>query len=246
MKRLVTILVTTAIGSAALAATGSISASADDQAAADAAIAAFNERVTDAGGESSGPPDTTPIDPEQYAEENPGSECFGDFSTGLDPGGHVEGETARADSDHFSLPGDDGSDEIDAGVILVSDDHSDTLRDFVDLLASEELATCLEEAFGALLDAEAAAAEEGSDTALAGYSGTIEVDVESDIGVGDASAHVRILTEITYDEAAYTSNLDVYAAVSGRSLAAITVGTVEEPATDFDPVAELDALLDAM
>lgn len=246
MKRFVPILVAAAIGGASLGAAGAVTASADDQAAADAAIAAFNERMTAAGGESSGPPDTTPVDPEEYAEENPGSECFGAFATGLDPGGHVEGETARADSDHFSLPGDDGTDEIDAGVITVDDDHADTIRDFIDLLGSEELATCLEEEFGALLDAEAAAAEESSDTALAGFSGTIEVDVESDIGIGDASAHVRLTSAISSDAMSYTSNLDLYAAVSGRSLAAITVGTTEGPATDFDPVAELEALVDAL
>jgi hypothetical protein len=246
MKRLVPILVATSLGAAALACAGPVSASADDQATADAAIAGFNERLTEAGGESSGPPDTTPIDPEEYAAENPGSECFGEFATGLDPGGQVEGETARADGDHFSLPGDDGTDEVDASVVVVDEDHADIVRDFVDEIGSEDVATCLEEAFGALLESEAASAEEGSDETLPEYSGTIEVDAESDIGVGDASAHVRIGTEITYGDESYTSNVDLYVAVSGRSLAGVTVVTVAEPATDFDPVAELEALVDSL
>ena len=246
MNRLLSIVTAAVIGGAGLAASGSVSASAEDQAAADAAIAGFNERLTEAGGESSGPPDTTPIDPEEYVEENPGSECFGEFATGLDPGGHVEGETARADSDHFSLPGDEGTDEIDAGVVVVDEEHEDAIREFVEKLGTEELATCLEEAFAAMIEAEAAAAEEASETTLADDFGSIEVEAESDIGVGDASAHVRIGTVFTYDDVTYESNLDVYAAVSGRSLAAITVATEEEPATDFDPVAELEALLEAL
>jgi hypothetical protein len=246
MKRLVPILVATSLGAAALAASGPVSASADDQATADAAIAGFNERLTEAGGESSGPPDTTPIDAEEYSEENPGSECFGEFATGLDPGGHVEGETARADGDHFSLPGDEGSDEIDASVVVVDEDHADIVRDFVDEVGSEDVASCLEEAFGALLEAEAASAEDGSDATLPEYSGTIEVDAESDIGVGDASAHIRIGTAVAYDDVTYTSNVDLYAAVSGRSLAGVTVVTEEEPATEFDPVAELEALVDSL
>src|SRR5688572_23784587 len=137
MKRLVPLVTVALIGGAGLAASGAVSASAEDQANAQAAIAGFNERLTEAGGESSGPPDTTPVDPEEFAAENPGSECFGPFAMGLDPGGHVEGETARADSDHFSLPGDEGTDEIDAGVVVVDEDHEETLHEFVETLGSE-------------------------------------------------------------------------------------------------------------
>jgi hypothetical protein len=246
MKRVLPILAAAVIGGAGFAASGSASASPEDQETANAAITAFNEQMTEAGGESSGPPDTTPIDPEEYAAENPGSECFGEFATGLDPGGHVEGETARADSDHFSLPGDGGTDEIDAGVVIVDEDHADTVRDFVELLGSEELATCLEVAFSALMETEAAAVEEASGSTMAGDIGSIEVETESDIGVGDASAHVRLASVFTFDEVTYTANLDLYAAVSDRSLAAITFGTDEEPATDFDPVAALEDLLESL
>ena len=246
MKRVLPILVVAVIGGAGVAASGPASASSDDQETAAAAIAAFNDRMTEAGGESSGPPDTTPVDPEEFAAENPGSECLGEFATGLDPGGHVEGETARADSDHFSLPGDEGTDEIEAAVIVVDEDHADAIRGFIDELGSEDLATCLEDAFGAMLEAQAAAAEEASGTTLADDVGPIEVETESDLGVGDASAHIRLTSTYTYDEVAYTSNYDVYAAVSDRSIASITVSTEEEPATDFDPVAALEELVDAL
>jgi hypothetical protein len=246
MKRVLLILAAAVIAGAGFAAAGSVSASPEDQETASAAITAFNEQMTEAGGESSGPPDTTPIDPEEYAEENPGSECFGEFAIGLDPGGHVEGETARADSDHFSLPGDAGTDEIDAGVVIVDEDHAETVRDFVELLGSEELASCLEDAFNALMETEAAAVEEASGTTMAGTTGSIEVEAEPDIGVGDASAHVRLTSVFTYDEVTYTSILDLYAAVSDRSFAAITVGIEAEPATDFDAVAALEELVESL
>jgi hypothetical protein len=246
MTRLLPILAAATIGGAGLGASVSASADPQDQETASAAIAAFNEQMTEAGGESSGPPDTTPIDPEEFAEENPGSECFGEFATALDPGGHVEGETARADSDHFSLSGDEGTDEIDAAVVVVDEDHADTVRDFVEQLGSDELESCLQDAFNALLETEVAAAEEASGTTLADDIGTIEVEAEPDIGVGDASAHVRLTSVLTYDEVTYTSSLDLYAAASDRSFAAITVQAVDESATDFDPVAALEALIDAL
>jgi hypothetical protein len=243
MKRLLPTIAATAVACAALAAAGSASASAEDQSTADDAIAAFNERMTEAGGESSGPPDTTPVDPEEFAGENPGSECFGEFSTVLEAGGRVEGETARANADHFSFYGDAGSDEIDAGVVIVDDDHAELVEDFVDALGSDELASCLQDAFDAMIEESAAAVEESSGSAPEDL-GAIEVETESDLGVGDASAHVRLSSAITYDGSTYVSNLDLYAAVTGRSLAAITVSTDEEPATDFDAIAELEALID--
>ena len=246
MKRLLPTITAAALSCAALATSGAASASADDQSTADEAIARFNERMTEAGGQSSGPPDSTPVDPEEHAAENPGSECFGAFATALDAGGSIDGQTARANADHFTFSGDTGSDDVDAGVVIVDEDHADVLEEFIDLLGSDDLSSCLSEAFNAMLQAEAEAAEEMSGTALPEELGTIEIASDSRLGVGDASAHVRFSSEITYDGTTFVTTLDLYAAVTGRSLAAITVASDEEPASDFDALAELEALVDSL
>jgi hypothetical protein len=240
-------IVAAAVTVAALAASGAgASASSDDQPPAAAAIAAFNEQMTEAGAASSGPPDTTPIDPDEYAAENPASECFGAFATALDAGGRVSGETARAHSDYFSLPGDTGADDVNASVLTVDDDSADLLRDFVEELGSGDVTACIEEAFAALIEAETAAAEEASGTTLADDLGTVTAESESDLGIGDVSAHLEIVTSLTYDGITYVSNLHLYAAAAGRSLAAITVRQSEEPATDFDAIAALEQLVDSL
>lgn len=243
MNRLVSILAVAFVGGALVASPAS--ASPDDQAAADEAIAAFNERMAAAGGESSGPPDTTPIDPEEYAAENPGTECFGEFATGLDPGGQVEGQTARADADHFSVPVDSGTAEVDAGILTVDDDHADTVREFVEQLGADEFAECMETAFGGALADATADAEEAGVTAPEEIA-TITVETEPDLGIGDASAHVTIGIESSFGDSTFVLNLDLYAAAAGRSLVSITVETSGESANDFDGVAELEALVDSL
>ena len=249
MNRLLPIAAAGLIGAAGLATPHAASASADDQAAADSAIAAFNERMLDAGGESNGPPDTTPVDPEEYAAENPGSECFGEFLYGLDPSGRLEGETARAFSDNFSFPAPEdsavaGSDEVSAGVITVDEAHRDGLVDLVEMLGSEDVATCVEEAFTALMVA--ASSEAPAASGAPEETGTVDMTGETDLGVGDASAQARIAVTTTFDGTTYEYNIDVYAAVVDRSVVYFNITTAEAPVSDLDGAAELEALADSL
>jgi hypothetical protein len=247
MKRLPTIAAAALLAGAGLATAHTATASADDQAAADAAIAAFNERMLGAGGVSDGPQDTEEIDPEEYEAENPGSECFGEFATGLDAGGRLEGETGRAFSDYFSFaaPEDSdqsGSDQVSAGIITVDEEHRGAIHDFVEVVGSGDVAACIEEAFTAMLVEEAAAAG----TAAPEDPGSVEADAESDLGIGDASARIGITLSYNFEDVPYVFTIQAWVAAVDRTLVQISLSSDEEQVSDIDPVAELEALVDSI
>ena len=115
MKRVALLLAAGALG--AVASVGVGHAAADDQAKVDAAIAVFEQRVTDAGFVDTGPSDTSDTSvTSDTAEAATGSSdvlaeepqsfdaCFGALAPLLDnTNGDVEGQTARAVSDNYTF-----------------------------------------------------------------------------------------------------------------------------------------------
>lgn len=253
MKRSVALLAgaTLALGTG-LTATH-VSANADDQSAADAATAAFNDRMTEAGGVSSGPTDITEVPPEDLEEDDIGMECFNAAALGLDAGGRMEGETARSFSDDFTFASDEpestdpaemyvaDEDTVSAAVITVDGDHGADIEELVDQLGSGESAQCLEDAFMA-----DATASEGTDVAPSVPEYIVEITAESDLGVGDASALLTLRIASEAEDFSYEYTTAIYVARVDRTMAFVTIDTGAESVSDVDGQAELEALVDAL
>jgi len=242
----------------AVAAAGGGAASAgadDDQAAADAAIAAFNEDMLGLGARSNGPQDTTEVSPEEIAAESPEFECLGDFGTGLDARGRLEGETARAFSDEFTLPAANevpstdpayypGGENVSAAIITLGEDHQDTLDQLIGSAGSDEVAQCIEDAFQAFADAESASA--GTTGGSVPPSFEIDVTVNPDLGIGDASAQFTLGLTTTFQDVVYGYSASVYVARADRSLAILNVNSESEDTSIIDPIEVLDALVESL
>jgi len=250
---------------AAIAAASGVSVAqaspADDQATADAAIAAFNERLTEAGGISSPAPDITPIDPaeiDEYATADPTLVCFGDVGTALDPGGRFEGETARAFSDDFTLTAPDApvttdpielamadNDHVNAAVITVGDAQVGTLDELIEFVGSDAFTTCFNDFYAAA----SAGVPQASDAATADAPPmpAFEITADSDIGVGDSSVRLNFSVTSTVGEEVYVVNSSAAMARTGRTLVfANLVSSTEEPVSDVDLEAELTAIVDSL
>lgn len=229
----------------------------DDQAAADTAIASFNERMTEAGGVSDGPPDMSATADTEIVEDDPFAECFGDIAA-LEPAGQLDGETARAFSDNFTFPpaGEtldtdalsmaiSGNDTVNAAVITVDADHAGTIDELVRAFGSDEAETCLEGLFDEFAeDTDDGGASDNSSDDVTGFG--IDVAAEPDLGIGDASASLQLMLSGNIDEEAYESNTAVYVARVDRSLVFLTINTDAEPTTDIDGLAELALIADSL
>src|SRR5262245_28175560 len=138
-----------ALGAAAPLAIGAIggmsaTVDVDDQAAADAAVAVFNERLGDAGWTSHGPlaQSTAP----EGGDESLFGPCLGGFEQYLDyTDRHFDGETAQAMSDDFELASDDPDLSGNAGAVVLtaSDAGVGVLDSFVARLGAEQTVACV-------------------------------------------------------------------------------------------------------
>jgi hypothetical protein len=229
---------------AALGMWAPMSADPDDQAAADQAVAVFNERLTDAGWTSTGPPEEFES---SLADESEFGDCFNGFDIYLENTElRVDDETARAYADEFTLlDAETGSTSpvaaspfTSALVITVDESAVETLDSFVAQLGAADTIECLAE--------QPAYVETGED----------EMSIESvfsneaDLGVGDASAQLEGSvsmhsedSDFPYD---YSYAFGFAAARTGRSLVVVFYGTPGTDETDFDAVAELEAMADSL
>ena len=235
---------------------GAASAGADDdQVTADEAIATFNEDMLGLGAVSNGPQDTTEATPEEIAAESPGLECLGDFGTGLDASGRLEGETARAFSDDFTLPAADevpstdpayypGGENISAGIITLGEEHQDTLDQIIGSAGSDEVAQCVEDAFQAFADAESANADTTGGSVPPSFE--IDVTVNPDLGIGDASAQFTLGVTTTFQDVVYGYSASVYVARVDRSVAILNVNSESEDTSIIDPIEVLGALVESV
>lgn len=75
----------------------------------------------------------------------------------------------------------------------------------------------------------------------------MEIAAESDIGVGDTSARLRLTISSTFGDEVYVSNSFSAMARAGRSLVVVTLNSLTaEPLADVDVDADLSALVDAL
>jgi hypothetical protein len=198
----------------------------DDQVEAEGAISVFNDRLTEAGWVSSGPPERA-----EPREDDPFSDCLSfAYVVFANTAQHLEGETARAVSDEFRS-GDLDPDSTDpvpdygyiaAGAFTVTRSSVEVLDDIITRLGATESATCLTEPGNAQ-----------GDTAT----------TTNDIGVGDSSARLDVSYSVG-DLDQVTESL--LAARVDRSLVTMVVFTGGEFELDLDPVAELNAIVEAV
>ncbi len=250
MRRLLTALAVVLVASSGFSA-NALATAADDQAIADAAIAAFTDRVTAAGWVSEGP---TELDAETTDDEL-FEECEQEYlALQAVFSGEFEGETAQTYSDEFvfvpedSVPATteefvfsiDDEEFVAAFVVSVDDDHRDELVMLVDQIGSPELVECAEQSF-----AEDMATEASTATSELPIEYTIEND--ADLGVGDTSASLRIGIDsemvggepFQFDTTMYFAQVDrtLVGVLSGRS------GSID-PVSGLDPLAELATLVE--
>lgn len=241
-----------------LASTRAAATASDDQAAADAAITAFNERMTGAGGVSDGAPDMEPTEPDDDAEEPPASECLDGLDEALEPTSRFEGETARAFSDNFTFASADApvstdpmefefgeSDGVTAGVITVDAAHQGFLDELIATIGSEEVAACLQEEFLAA-DSVAQSGAAGSVPPSDIPTADVTVTAEPDLGLGDASARLDIEIVSTVGDDTFGFSTSIFVARSDRTLVFFALDVADEQVSDLEGREELGTLLESL
>ena len=232
-------------------------ASSDDQARADAGIAAFGAAATDAGYTDSGVSndDEDPLDLSADTEtvdsagEPAGADaCIPDLSSLVDADGSLIGESARSSSNTFDFADPNAtvstdpfafgdSTSISAVVFVVDEANQDGLGTLVDVFGSPDIASCLTEAAMQVSDT-------SSDTAFA--PGDFVITNESELGLGDQSASLTSAIHFEFDGVSTDFNSQVAIARVDRALA-ITFSdwsTGTEP--DFSAEDALAAIVDAL
>ncbi len=186
-------------------------ANSDDQARADAGIAAFGEAVTAAGyvdsGESNDDSDPLGLAVDQGATTDPTSAdaqaaaCAGDVYTVVNSDGSFVGQTARAISNTFNYVDSNApaatdlfsfgdNDSLYAAVYVVDEAHRDGLATVIDAFGSQETIDCLNEVLQAELSSVDSSGDTGSEFLLAN---------EDDLGIGDQSAEVTTSISFAYE-----------------------------------------------
>lgn len=244
---------------------GSARATASDQAALDAAIESFNERMTAAGWVSQGPGDGVlgsgdGEDDESSESDEAMAACFGglpDLIQGLEDDEELPGEIARSESDEFafmlatdtpetteslfSIP-----DEEEAAAFALSVDGANAalLAQFLDVLGAKETSECVTNA----LEAEMAPDPESTDSMDIPMEFEVDASTRGDLGVGEHSAEMTFGFSIDFLGIPFIADGRLMFASTGNHLVGVMhfVTGAAEPASGFDPLAELEALVDAI
>ncbi len=215
------------------AAFGVIPATVDpvDQAAADAAVGVFNDRLAEAGWTSVGPfTQSVPSEEEEDGTEFGG--CLNGFERYLDYTDlHFDGETARAFSDNFEIESGGEPPAGDYGyagaVVLTADDTAVGLLDtFVAQLGDPDTVACMMEqpTFDEVTD--------------------VRITNAADLGVGDASSRLDFALSLSVEDAKFATEATFAAARVDRSLVVVVTGGTGSAAAELDPIAELAAMVD--
>ena len=267
MKRSHSLLAAGALG--AVASVGVGHAAGDDQATADAAIAVFEQRVTDAGFVDTGPPETsdtavaTTGSSDVLAEEPQSfDDCFGELAAVLDnANGDVEGQTARAMSDNYTFTAarrrrppacstwDRRRTRSRPGWSRSTTPTRKLLDQFVSELSSPD-----DRRLHRGPDRRESAITMPTIPELTGVSlpdlssmiPQIDVHATPDLGIGDASGRLDLDISSNVFGIPVDFDLSLLLARTGNSLAYIAYSTGAEPVSDLDPHAELQAVVDAL
>lgn len=252
-----------AIG-AALTVGTMVPAAVADQAAADAAIDAFSQRMVEAGfvaGPDDDEPDDTVTDDDDDASDDPFDDCLGDAGIEVpdDPDAPFPGTIAEAESPEFEFAVDDEPESTEmfdltpaipesiAAMISTVDDSSvEQMAQLIDWMGSKAAADCYEQSLlGEMLSTEPddGEADDGDDD-FEMPPPEIELSNSGDVGVGDRSARIDMSFSMTF-MVQIEMDITMLFAQSGRSMVMLMHATGADGATSgVDPVAELQALVD--
>ena len=231
-------------------------ASSDDQARADAGIAAFGTAATDAGYVDSGVAndDADPLDLSTDTEtvdsagQPAGADaCVPDFSSLVEDDGTLIGESGRASSNTFDFADPDAtvstdlfafadSTSIAAFVFVVDEAHQDGLGTIVDVFASPDTATCLTQALQAQ--------DTTSDTTFS--PGDFAIANEGDLGLGDQSASMTSTIHFEFDGSSTDYHSTIAIARVDRALAMTFSDWSGDTEPDFSAEDALAAVVDAL
>jgi hypothetical protein len=234
-------------------------AASGDEERLDAAMEAFNERMTAAGWESRGPVDDEDDDDEDDDAEAEGAgdealeKCFGEMPAifeGLDAD-EFPGQTASSESEEFVWPSpSDATDtteefsfdltEETAGAFAatVDDANVSTVTEFIEVFGAKETGDCIREG----LEAEMAAESEDGEIPV---EFDVNVSNEGDLGIGEHSAALSFEVSTVF-MVPINVHADVIFAQVGNDIAGVTYTATGDPQTDFDPRAELQLIVDLL
>jgi len=232
-----------------------------DQARLDAAIEAFEQRMTDAGwvGEPAEEGDDAAEGEDDSAlGDDELNACLGELAVIFENVDSEEfpGQTGMRESLEFTyLPEgavpetteefsfDLEAEETAAAIaVSVEDSGVELLDSFVDKIGAKETGDCMREA----MEAEMAADATDEEMPVGDFS--FEVENEADLGVGDRSARLTfdLAVELMGIELAF--DVDMYLVRVGHDLVIVIHGTFGEVETmsGFDPLAELQTIVDSL
>jgi hypothetical protein len=236
-----------------------VGASADDQARLDAAIAGFEQRMTNAGWTSQAPADdddgaSIDLDIDEMSEEDAAfAECFGELGVPVE--GDLEelpGETARSESDDYAFVETSEASEttelfsfdfdgetISAFAVSVDESELATVERFVEVFGAKETADCLQSAFDSLMAGEI----EGADVPV---DFDVEVTTASDLGIGDQNARFEL--SLSGEVMGFSVDTVTQLVMSrvGSDLVAVAYVALGEAVSGIDPVEELQLLVDEL
>jgi hypothetical protein len=237
------------------------STSTADQARLDAAIDAFEQRMTDAGwmGEPAeeGEDDAEGEDDSAMGDDEFNA-CLGELAFIFENVDDDEfpGQTGMRESLEFTyLPEgavpettEEFSFELEAEetaasiAVSVEDSSIELLDSFVDAIGAKETGDCMREA----MEAEMAADATDEEMPISDFS--FEVENEADLGIGDRSARLTFGLAAELMGIEFALDMDMYLVRVGRDLVIVIHGTFGEVVTmsGFDPLAELQTIVDSL
>jgi hypothetical protein len=222
----------------------------DDQARLDAAMDAFSDRLTEAGWISVGTPEAGDGSLFDLGRRGWSDECLDTAAWWLDGSEQLPGETARSASDGYAseeleaqatdpvaflLEG-----EIEGAVafaVAVDDANVEVLSEFVEFIGSDETAACVEDEMVAGFELPGDDEIDISDFAEASAVG------HDDLEVGDESAELMTRISARFGNGV-EFDVSIHVALIDRSLLSVMYVALGGPASTFDPVAELRAMVD--
>jgi hypothetical protein len=180
-------------------------------------------------------------------------ECFGELITLVPDGGEAEfpGATGSSESAEFVyVPAADGAVTTDAFALdfdeeavsafagSVDDANVTTLTQFVEAFGSKETAECIGRELEAQLEAESA-----DDDIPVEFE--VAVSNEADLGIGDHSSSISFSFSAVFI-VPITVAAELAFAQSGNDVVGVSYTVVGEPQSEFDPLAELQLLVDSL
>ena len=236
-------------------------AQADDQSRLDAAIDAFEQRLTDAGwvGEPAEEGDDDQVEDE--GDLTTGGDdfdaCFGELAAIFENVDAEEfpGQTAIRESLEFTFSPDGvpatteefsfdlGNEETAAAVAVSVDDSGLELLDsFVEQMGDKATGECIRQAMEAEMTTDSASPDEVA------MDFEYQVENEADLGIGDRSARLTYGFGGSVMGMSMVIDVDMYLARVDHDLVMLIHGTFgsTEVASTFDPLAELQTLVDSL